>query len=117
VELSHRPSADVEQLEAQLRKDSHNSSKPPSSDGLARPMPLNQAPDSRRLAHLEQIPLVNVLQFGHDRLVAKGIVATHQSGTLFTRFRLEQVNHARQTVCCSVANPQVFRHNLSQILV
>ena len=34
--MVHTLSARVQELEAQLRKDSHNSSKPPSSDGLAR---------------------------------------------------------------------------------
>ena len=65
---------------------------------LARPVPLNQALDARCLAQLEQIPLVHLFQFSHDRLVAKGIVATHQSRTLVRRQRLDDDNQARQTV-------------------
>jgi len=47
-QIIERLSAEIAELKAQLAKNSHNSSKPPSSDGLKKPAPKSQREKGER---------------------------------------------------------------------
>ena len=62
---------------------------------LARPVALNQALDTGGLAQFGQILLAYRFQLNHDRITAKGSVASHQLGALFWRECLEQTHQPK----------------------
>ena len=65
---------------------------------LTGPVAFDELFDPTGLAQFEEVGLRHVFQGGHDRFVAKGVVAPYQSGALFWREGMQQVNQTRQAV-------------------
>ena len=114
-DLVQRLTARVEELEARLSKDSHNSSKPPSSDGLGKKTRSLREPSGKKSGGQAGHPGKTLKRASHVDIVVDHPLPQHCPCGLSLDAAKVQVHERRQVFDIPVASYQVTEHRTQQV--